>query len=52
MDFPRVSTGPMLVVHPLTGDVFAGKDGVGGVRMLPPPGRRSHPSLTGNRSVL
>jgi hypothetical protein len=52
LNFHRVSWGPKLVVHPLTGDIFAGTGGVGGVRMLPPPGRRSHPSLIGNGSAL
>jgi hypothetical protein len=26
--------------------VMAGSDGVGGIRMLPPPGTRSHATLT------
>ena len=52
MNFHRVNVGPRLVVHPLTGDLFAGSGGVGGVRLLPPPGRRSHRSLIGNGSAL
>ena len=49
---PPVHVFPKVWVHPLTGDVLAGSDGVGGVRMLPPPGRRSHLSLIGNWPVL
>jgi hypothetical protein len=51
LDFPRINVGPRLVVHPLTGDLLAGTGGVGGVRVLAAPGRRSHPSLIGNWSV-
>jgi len=50
-NFHRINTGPKLVVHPLTGDVFAGTGGVG-LRVLPAPGRRSHPSLIGNWTTL
>ena len=49
---PHQHRRPKLWVHPLTGDVFAGTGGVGGLRMLPPPGRRSHPSLIGNWPAL
>jgi hypothetical protein len=45
-DFHRSTVFPKLWVHPLTGDVMAGSDGVGGIRMLPPPGTRSHATLT------
>jgi hypothetical protein len=51
-DFHRSTVPPKVWVHPLTGDVMAGSDGVGGIRLLPPPGRRSHPSLIGNWPAL
>ena len=52
MNFHRMNVGPRLIVHPLTGDLFAGSGGVGGVRLLAPPGSRSHPSLIGNGSAF
>ena len=52
MNFHRINVGPRLIVHPLTGDLFAGSGGIGGVRLLAPPGSRSHRSLIGNGSAL
>ncbi len=40
----RVSRG-ILAVHPHTGDVFFGTNGIGAARLIPPPKPRSHPSL-------
>jgi len=50
-DLYKVSKG-VLAVHPLTGDVFFGTNGIGACRVLPAPGKRSHPSLIGNWPAL
>lgn len=40
----RVSRG-IVAVHPHTGDVFFGANGIGAARLIPPPKPRSHPSF-------